>query len=171
MVITFPRQYTVGTPTPIPTSAATSAGPPPAAETNVAGTATDTASSENPADGQTAAKTVDGVVDGYPGDYTKEWATRGGISGSWLQLSWPTPVTVNSAVLYDRPNTDDQVTAGTLSFSDGSTVAVPALDNAGAARTVTFAARATTGVLFTATSVSNSTINVGLAELQVRALQ
>ena len=78
---------------------------------------------------------------------------------------------MNSAVLYDRPNTDDQVTAGTLTFSDGSTVAVPALDNAGAARTVTFAARATTGVLFTATSVSNSTINVGLAELQVRALQ
>ena len=28
-----------------------------------------------PPPGQTAAKAIDGVVDGYPGDYTKEWAT------------------------------------------------------------------------------------------------
>jgi len=111
-------------------------------------------------------KAVDGVVDGYPGDYTKEWATRAGKAGSWLQLTWPSPVTVGSVVLFDRPNTSDQVTAGTLTFSDGSTVAVPALNNAGAGVTVTFASRSTTSLRFTVTGVSASTGNVGLAELQ-----
>jgi len=138
----------------------------PPAPTNVAGAATVTASSENAADGQTAVKAVDGVVDGYPGDYTKEWATRAGKAGSWLQLTWPSPVTVGSVVLFDRPNTSDQVTAGTLTFSDGSTVAVPALNNAGAGVTVTFASRSTTSLRFTVTGVSASTGNVGLAELQ-----
>ena len=39
-------------------------------------TATATASSENGGDGQTAAKAIDGVIAGYPGDHTAEWATR-----------------------------------------------------------------------------------------------
>jgi len=155
----FSRQYTVGTPTP-PTTTQPPTG------TNVAGAATVTASSENAADGQTAVKAVDGVVDGYPGDYSREWATKAGKAGSWLQLSWPGPVTLGSVVLFDRPNTSDQVTAGTLTFSDGSTVAVPALDNAGAGVTVTFPARSTTSLRFTVTGVSASTGNVGLAELQ-----
>jgi hypothetical protein len=47
------------------------------AETNVALTATAAASSENASTGQTAAKSIDGVVDGTPGDPTKSgpcWA-------------------------------------------------------------------------------------------------
>jgi hypothetical protein len=126
-----------------------------------------TASSENATDGQTAAKAVDGVIDGYPGDYTKEWATKSGRAGSWAQLAWAGPVTVNRVVLYDRPNTSDRVTGGTLTFSDGSTVSVPSLTNNGAAVTVSFTARATTSLRFTATGVSSSTTNVGLAEVQV----
>ena len=102
-----------------------------------------TASSQYAATGQTAVKAIDGVADGYPGDYSREWATQGGKAASWLQLTWATPVTIGSVVLFDRPNTDDQVTGGTLTFSDGSTVAVPALDNAGAGVTVTFTPRAT----------------------------
>ena len=122
---------------PVTTTPPATTTPAPSA-TNVAGSATVTASSENAADGQTAVKAVDGVVDGYPGDYSKEWATKAGKAGSWLQLTWPGPVTLGSVVLFDRPNTSDQVTAGTLTFSDGSTVAVPALNNAGAGVTVTF---------------------------------
>jgi hypothetical protein len=38
-------------------------------------------------------------------------------------------VTLNRVVLHDRPSTSDQVTAGTLAFPDGSTVAVSALPN------------------------------------------
>ena len=133
---------------------------------NVAGSATATASSENGYDGQTAAKAIDGVISGYPGDHTAEWATAGGGAGSWLQLTWPGPVQLNAVSLFDRPNEGDQATGATLTFSDGSTVSVPALDNAGAATTVTFPARSTTSLRITLTSVSSTTGNVGLSEVQ-----
>jgi len=105
---------------------------------------------------------IDGVIDGYPGDFTKEWATQGGGAGSWLKLTWSSPQTVNKVVLYDRPNTQDQVTGGSLTFSDGTTVNVPSLNNDGSATTVTFTAKTTTSLLFTVTSVSSTTFNVGL---------
>ncbi|MCZ2846980.1 DUF7402 domain-containing protein [Modestobacter sp. VKM Ac-2978] len=133
---------------------------------NLAGQATVTASSENVWDGQTAVKAVDGVVDGYPGDHTAEWSSAGERAGAWLQLDWVGPVELNGVVLYDRPNQSDQVTAATLTFSDGSTVTVPTLDVAGAATPVTFPARSTTSVRITVTAVSGTTRNVGLAELQ-----
>jgi hypothetical protein len=129
--------------------------------------ATATASSQNTADGQTANKAIDGVIDGWPGDYTKEWATAGGGVGSWLKLTWTTPQTVSKVVLYDRPNLNDQVTGATLTFSDGSTVTVPSLNNDGSATTVTFPTKTTTSLLFTVTSVSSTTANVGLSEIQV----
>ncbi len=136
--------------------------------TNLARTAisTVTASSENTATGQTAVRAVDGSATGYPTDYTKEWATVGGKAGSWIQLTWPTPVTLSRVVLHDRPNTADQVTSGTLTFSDGSTLAVGALDNTGAATEVTFPARTVTNVRFTVSTVSPTTYNTGLAELE-----
>ncbi len=138
-----------------------------AATTNIAPLATVTASSQDTATGQTAAKAVDGVIDGYPGNYLAEWATTGGVAGSWLNLAWSSPQTINEVILYDRPNLSDQVTGGTLTFSDGSTVNVPALNNDGSATTVTFPAKTTTSLLFTVTSVSSTTQNVGLAEIQV----
>jgi LmbE family N-acetylglucosaminyl deacetylase len=134
--------------------------------TNVAGSAAVTASSENAADGQTAVKAVDGVVDGYPGDHTAEWVSQGEGAGSWLQLTWASAVELNGVVLYDRPNEYDQVTGATLTFSDGSTVSVPSLDNAGGARTVTFPARSTSSLRITVTSVAAYTSNAGLAEVQ-----
>ena len=133
---------------------------------NVAAAATVTASSQNTATGQTAAKAVDGVIAGYPADPTREWATIGGKAGSYLKLAFPTAVTLNRVVLYDRPNANDQITAGTLTFSDGTTVPVPSLDNAGQATTITFTDRPTTSLRLTVTTVSGTTLNVGLSELQ-----
>ena len=89
--------------------------------------ATATASSQNTSTGQTANKAIDGVIDGYPGDYTKEWATAGGGAGSWLKLTWSSPQTVNTIVLYDRPNLNDQITGGNIQFSDRSSVTVGTL--------------------------------------------
>ncbi len=134
---------------------------------NIAAKGSATASSQNTATGQTAAKAVDGVAQGYPADYTKEWVTAGGRGGSWLEIGYGTPVVLTKVVLYDRPNTSDQATAGTLTFSDGSSVPVGALTNSGAGVTVSFPARAVTSVRFTATAVSASTVNVGLAEIEV----
>ncbi len=134
---------------------------------NLALTATVTASSQNSATSQTAAKAVDGVATGYPTDSTKEWATVGGKAGSWLQTSWTSPMVIDRVVLFDRPNADDQVTAGTLVFSDGTSVPTGSLNNNGAATTVTFAPRTVTSVRFNVTGTSSTTYNIGLAEIQV----
>jgi len=151
----FSRSYTVALPAMTRSS-----------DANVAGSAMVTASSQNSASGQTATKAIDGVAAGYPTDSSREWATAGGKTGSYLELTFPTAVDLNRVVLFDRPNAADQITAGTLTFSDGSTVAVPSLDNAGKATTVTFTARATTSLRLTVTTVSGTTRNIGLSELQ-----
>ena len=125
------------------------------------------ASSQNWGTGQTAAKAVDGVISGYPAASTAEWATRGGRAGSWIQLTWGTSVRVEQVRLFDRPNLDDRVLAARLRFSDGSTVEVGALVDAGGATTVSFPARRVTSVRVEVVRVSDLTRNVGLAELQV----
>ena len=129
--------------------------------------ATATASSQNTSTGQTAAKAIDGVIGGYPGDYTVEWATTGGGAGSWLKLTWSGPQTFDTIVLYDRPNSSDQITAGNIQFSDGSSIPVPTLNNDGTAVTLTFAAKTVTSLQLNITAVSATTQNVGLSEIQV----
>lgn len=126
-----------------------------------------TVSAEAPAYGQIGTKAVDGVIDGYPGDYTREWATGGQSVGAWIELQWPSPVTIQQIKLYDRPNLTDHVLAATASFSDGTTVNVPQLDNGGAATTVDFAPRTVTSVRILVAAASG--YNIGLAELQVFA--
>ncbi|TFV86358.1 hypothetical protein E4P40_12990 [Blastococcus sp. CT_GayMR20] len=164
--VTPPPAPTCGTPTAPTTATAPTPTTMPAVTADLAAAASVTASSENAAGGQTAGKAVDGTVDGYPGDWTAEWATQGCAAGTWLQLTWPTAVTLDRIVLHDRPNANDQITGGTLTFADGSTVAVPALANDGSATTVSFPARSTTSVRLTITAVSATTGNVGLAEIQ-----
>jgi LmbE family N-acetylglucosaminyl deacetylase len=138
-----------------------------AVATNVARTgATATASSQNTADGQTAAKAIDGSPLGYPADYSREWVTARQGAGAWIQLTWSSAVTLERVVLYDRPNLSDQVTSGTLTFSNGSSVPVGALNNDGSAVTVSFSSRSVTWVRLTVDSVRAGTSNVGLAEFE-----
>lgn len=134
---------------------------------NIAPLAMAVASSDSPQYQQTAAKAVDGVADGYPGDYTREWATAGEGAGAWLQLSWPVPYAVDRVVLFDRPNLSDNVLSGLLTFSDGSSLAVGPLSNNGTATEFSFTARVITGLTFRVTGVSSSTLNAGLSEIQV----
>jgi len=168
----FSRSYTVPVPTSPPTSGTNVAATPVTeagtivTDANVAGSAMVTASSQNATSGQTAVKAIDGVAAGSPTAPAREWATSGGKAGSYLSLAFPSAVNLNRVVLYDRPNAADQITAGTLTFSDGTTVAVPALDNAGKATAVSFPARSTTSLRLTVTTVSGTTKNIGLAELQ-----
>jgi hypothetical protein len=136
--------------------------------TNLALTATATASSQDTSTGQTADKAIDGVIGGYPGTpYNVEWATTGGGAGSWLKLTWASAQTFNTIVLYDRPNPSDQITGGNIQFSDGSSVTVAALPNDGSACTLSFPAKTATWLQLNITSVSATTTNVGLAEIQV----
>ena len=129
--------------------------------------ATVSASSQNLATGQGWLKAVDECIDGWPGDYTCEWATRTEGSGAWISLGWGSAYRVSEVVLYDRPNTNDNIRSATLSFSDGSTVAVGALNNDGSAVVVSFPEKVITGMTLTVNSVSASTVNVGLAEIEV----
>lgn len=125
-----------------------------------------TASSQDRWNGQTANKAIDGFAQGFPSAATREWATVGGKSGSWIQLDFPAPTSIDAVVLADRPNRSDQVTGGTLTFWDGSTVTTGPLANSGSPLTVRFPARTTTSLRLTITSVSATTKNVGLAEIE-----
>ena len=148
---------TVPPPTPVP-------GPAPYTGPNVARNAAVLASSQ--VTGQEATKAIDSVISGYPANASAEWSTAGQGAGAWLQLYWSSAQTIDRVYLYDRPNSSDQVTGATLTFSDGTTVPVPALANDGTATIVTFTARTTTTLKFTVTSVSSSTLNIGLAEIE-----
>lgn len=133
---------------------------------NVAPLATVTASTQNTAGGQGAVKAVDGVALGYPVDSSKEWSTTGGGAGSWINLSWKSLQTIDKVILYDRPNSDDQVFGGVLSFSDGSSIAIGDLYNTGSATVISFSPKNITSLRFTINAVSGTTHNVGLAELE-----
>ena len=95
--------------------------------TNLAITAQVTVSSENTANSQGGLKAVDGVIDGAPHDPAREWVTANELSGAWIQLSWPSAVSIAEVNLYDRPHWSENVLAGTLSFRDGSSISVGAL--------------------------------------------
>jgi hypothetical protein len=136
--------------------------------TNIAPLATVTASSENTVTNQEAIKAIDGVIDGCcNGSYSKEWATTAEKENAWFELNFDKTYTVNQVVLYDRLNTNDQITSATLTFSDGSEVTVGPLINTGSGVVVNFAPVHTTMVRITVNAVSDSTVNVGLSELEV----
>lgn len=134
---------------------------------NKARTATASASSESTATGQTSSKAIDGVADGYPGNASREWSSNGQGAGAWIQLNWPAATAVKQIRLFDRPNLNDQAIAGTLLFSDGSSLAVGSLPNDGSAYSVSFTSKTVTWVKFRIDQVSGTTANIGLAEFEV----
>jgi LmbE family N-acetylglucosaminyl deacetylase len=146
---------------------ARSAVPPPQYGLNVAALATIAASSERASSGQTAAKVADGSPLGYPTDATHEWATAGEGVGAWISMTWASPVVIGKIVLYDRPNASDQLTAGVITFSDGSTLPIGPLSNGGQAVEYVFAPRTVTSLRLDVSQVGPATGNVGLAEFAV----
>jgi hypothetical protein len=101
------------------------------------------------------------------GDERKSEWVAASKSGAWVQLDWPTAQAIQVVRLFDRINLTDHVTAGTLSFSDGSTVAVGALPNDGyAAFEARFATKLVKWLRFTIDTSSDATFEPGLAELE-----
>ncbi|HWM43315.1 MAG TPA: PIG-L family deacetylase, partial [Burkholderiales bacterium] len=131
---------------------------------NLAITAQVTVSSENSAGNQGRLKAVDGVADGAPHDPTREWASAN-QSGAWIQLDWPAPVSVAQINLHDRPHGGENVLAGTLSFSDGTSIAVGALPPEGKLLPVAFAPKTVSWVRFTIDQAQGTA--PGLSEIQV----
>jgi hypothetical protein len=140
------------------TMAVNPSSPPP----NLARHATATASSQNTTTTQTASKAIDGVVNGYPTDHTREWATVRELAGAWIRLTWSSPQVISRIVLHDRINLDDRVTGGTVQFSDGTSIPVGALPNDGSAYTLDFSPKNVTWIRFTITGATG--VNIGLAE-------
>lgn len=132
---------------------------------NIALTATVTASAENISTGQTKEKAVDGIADGYARFTDKEWVALGQVKGAWIQLGWDTPHTINKVILYDRPNAVEHIKSGMLHFSDGSRVDVGELDNNGGATVINFVPRTVTSVKFTVSDATGK--NIGLSEFEV----
>ncbi|GEM07994.1 proteophosphoglycan ppg4 [Rhodotorula toruloides] len=116
---------------------------------------------------------VDGLTGGYLADGTgnenAEWSSNGQLAGSWIKLAWSSPVTFNQIQLFDRPNLDDQVMGGNVTFTDGSSVLFGALPNDGLSPLIlNFASPITTLSLnLTITAVSSSTVNSGLSEIEI----
>ena len=138
------------------------AAPRPSTLVDIGPEATVTASSEF--DSRYAAnRAVDGVIGQHA---TGEWASRG-ESNPWLQLDWTAARTITKVTFHDRANTTDWAPGGTLTFSDGSSVAVSGIPNGGAARTVSFANKNVSWVRFTVAGGIGS--NVGLSEIKVHS--
>ena len=104
------------------------------------------ASSQRRLDGQLAVKAVDGHIEGYPADYTREWATLGGHAGSWLRLAWSSPLSVSGSCSTTGPTPTTRSPRATLRFSDGSTLATGSLPNNGSALTVNLGGRTITSL-------------------------
>ena len=134
---------------------------------NVAAFAHATCSSEVPSLVPLCIGAIDGVLDGYPNDNAREWASSGEKAGAYIQLDWMQQVAVDSITLHDRPNPSDQVFAGVLRFSDGSTINVGSLDNTGVGLRVDFDPKIVSWVKFEITEASPSTFNIGLMEIVV----
>jgi hypothetical protein len=132
---------------------------------NVARYATVTASSQSTGTGQQASKAIDGVVSGYPADASREWAAVNQTAGAWITLTWSSPQLISRLILHDRINGSDRVMAGTLQFSDGTTLAVGALPNDGSNYQLDFPTKTITSVTLQINSAQGS--NTGLAEFEV----
>jgi hypothetical protein len=120
-------------------------------------------------EGYRAEAVVDKVVGGYPGNTSAEWASNGEKAGAFIRLTWNAPQAIDKIWLFDRPNTHaDQVLAGRLEFSDGSSMSVGALpDDAASALEITFPLKRVAWIEFHVTSVKPETLNAGLAEIAV----
>ena len=133
--------------------------------------ATVTASSQNTETQQYCNNVINGLIVGYPykndffSFYTNEWASDGELVGAWIQLSWPSSISANRIILYDRPNSADRILRASLTFSDGSSIGIGPLPNNGSAYIVDFPMKTFNWVKLTVTQGKGE--NVGLSEFEV----
>lgn len=107
------------------------------------------------------------VADGIVGKQDEgEWASNG-ERNPWIRLSWKAPRTIGKIILCDRNNPVDDVRAGLLTFSDGSTLQVDGIPANGTAKEIVFPEKTVTGFQFKVTGGQGT--NAGLSEVQVLA--
>ena len=130
---------------------------------NIAPFATVTVSSIDESDERLGGGVADGVVD------TKGWVAREEMAGAWIKLSWDRPALVTEIALYDRPNRVDNVLSGTLTFDDGTSIAVPALPTAGSPWRITISPKVVHWLMFRIDRAEGR--STGLEEIMVMGTQ
>jgi hypothetical protein len=111
---------------------------------------------------------VDGFVEGWPLSPHHEWASHSEKNTAMARLSWNTAQEVDHVWLFDRPNDIDQIIAGMLVFSDGTTMNVgPLPDDAGKGLEISFEPKKVDWLTFIVTQTRQGSQNVGLAEMAV----
>jgi len=111
---------------------------------------------------------VDGIVDLDPKINFHEWVSLGERETAMIRLSWDSPQPVRRVWLFDRPDPGDHILSGVLLFSDGSTVRVGELPNdAKSGKELSFPPKTVSWVIFAVDTVSEGTVNAGLAEMAV----
>jgi hypothetical protein len=130
-----------------------------AAEQNIAPFATVSVSSIE----DTGEQPRDGVADGQPD--ANEWVTREEKEGAWIKLTWFRAAVITGVALFDRPSPIDNVLGGTLTFDDGSQIAVPGLPVDGTPWRITFPPKAVHWVMFRIDRVEGT--HTGLEEFMV----
>ena len=73
-------------------------------------------------------------------------------------------MTIRGVRLFDRPNSDDHTQAGTLTFSDGSSIDVADIADDGSMKRIVFDAKTVAWVKFQVTGGRGS--NRGLSEIE-----
>ncbi|MCA9734517.1 VCBS repeat-containing protein, partial [candidate division KSB1 bacterium] len=132
---------------------------------NIAAQALLTASSENEKWKQTVDKAVDGFVDGYPGDYTKEWVATTDPVGTWFNLEFEDGRVIDKIILHDRINFSDQILEMQLTFDSGDRIMTGPLPNDGAPLVIEFTPKTIKNIRLEVTKAQGS--SVGLAEVEV----
>ncbi len=130
---------------------------------NLAYRASITASSS--ADGAGAEYTADGMLGGYLQLPDREWIAGGNGTGEWVQMNWDEGQDITKIVLHDCPNTENNVTSGTLSFSNGVTIPVSALPANGRGLTISADLSGITWVRFTIDGFEGE--SAGLSEMEI----
>ena len=130
-----------------------------AISTSIAPMATVTVSSTTGSGSQFGQGVADGVVD------RNNWVAQSETSGAWIRLDWDRAATIHEIDLFDLPDPDNNVLSGTLTFDDGSTMAVDALPPTGVARRITFPAKVVHSLKFRIDQVHGPV--TGLAEIMV----
>lgn len=132
---------------------------------NVARKAKVTVSSTEPNYGQ--AGLTDGLIAGYPENMKAEWSSNQ-LTNASCTLTWDSPQTITRIRLYDRTNPTDQITSGTLIFSDGTSLSVGALpDSDRTPWEIKFPAKTITSVTFRVTGMKPKSEHAGLAEFEI----
>ncbi|GAA1717807.1 hypothetical protein GCM10009745_78240 [Kribbella yunnanensis] len=98
------------------------------------------------------------AIDSRP---SSEWTST--ETDPWVRIDWVNTHQLDRIVLNDRADLASNITGGTLTFSDGTSLAVTGIPADGSAKVVSFPAKSVTWAKFTATGVGT---NVGLSQLR-----